>query len=240
MQYNKGTTIVEILISICIISIVVLLLFSMLTQVRNEDVANQIQSTFVINQATIIKEVEEDIINYGIKNISSCSLQEGGISGDLINNKYLGKYTCIKIQYAADYTVDNIGFLMLYNTYARYDVEDGEYEGKADSAAWMIQYKRGHYQKMIGDRVDISSWKNATQIMKIYPSDVDVTEKGYVNYTNALNPAMNSASIVIPIENGEGEHYDINLAYSYKGENSFKCITNNPNDLKCNCLSGAC
>ena len=45
------------------------LLFTLLIQVRNEDTSNQIQSNFVINQATIIKEVQEDIVNYGVKSI---------------------------------------------------------------------------------------------------------------------------------------------------------------------------
>ncbi len=64
MRKKNGTTIIEILISIIIIAIVMGLLFTLLIQVRNEDTSNQIQSNFVINQATIIKEVQEDIVKW--------------------------------------------------------------------------------------------------------------------------------------------------------------------------------
>ena len=61
MRKQNGTTIMEILISVIIIAIVMGLLFTLLIQVRNEDKSNQIQSNFVINQSTMIKEIEEDI-----------------------------------------------------------------------------------------------------------------------------------------------------------------------------------
>lgn len=235
MKKNQGMTIVEILISICIISIVVLLLFNMLIQVRNEDVSNQIQSNFVINQSTFIKELEEDIINYGVKSISSCSLQEANISSELLNNGYENKFKCLKFEYAADYTEDNIAFLMVYNTYARFDVENGEYKGRDDSARWMVQYVRGHYKRYNGDRPDLTSWRNATQLMKEYPSEVVLNDSPYILYTAGANPTQNAASIVVPIVSGEGEHYDINLSYIYQGNSTFKCKTSNPKLLECRC-----
>lgn len=239
MKNNKGMTIIEILISICIISIVVLLLFNMLIQVRNEDVSNQIQSNFVINQSTFIKELEEDIINYGVKSVSSCSLQEANISSELLNKGYENKFKCIKFEYAADYTSDNTAFLMIYNTYARFDVENGEYKGRDDSARWMVQYVRGHYRKYNGDRPDLTSWRNATQLMKEYPSEVVLNDKPYISYTAGAGNTQNAASIVIPIANAEGEHYDINLSYIYQGNNNFKCKTTNPNMLECRCQNEA-
>ena len=235
MKKNQGMTIIEILISICIISIVVLLLFNMLIQVREEDVSNQIQSNFVINQSTFIKELEEDITNYGVKSISSCTLQEANISSELLNKGYESKFKCIKFEYAADYTEDNTAFLMIYNTYARFDVENGEYKGRDDSARWMVQYVRGHYKKYNGTRPDVTSWYSATHMMKEYPTEIDLTDTPYVLYTAAASPAQNAASIVIPIVNGEGEHYDINLSYVYQGNTNFKCHAGDDNKLECRC-----
>lgn len=239
MKNNKGMTIVEILISICIISIVVLLLFNMLIQVRNEDTSNQIQSNFVINQSTFIKELEEDMINYGVKSISSCSLQEANISKELLNSGNESKFKCLKFEYAADYTDDNIGFLMVYNTFARFDVENGEYKGRDDSARWMIQYVRGHYRRYNGDRPDLTSWHNTTQMMKEYPSIVELNDNPYVSYTAGAHPTQNAASIVLPIANGEGEHFDINLSYIYQGNTNFKCKTSNNKMLECRCQDEA-
>ena len=77
---ENGLTIVEILISILIIAIVVALLFNMLIQVRSEDVENSIQSEFLLSQATFVKAVEEDAVNYGVRRVSPCSLSDAGIS----------------------------------------------------------------------------------------------------------------------------------------------------------------
>lgn len=234
MRQKNGTTIVEILISIIIIAIVMGLLFTMLIQVRNEDKSNQIQSNFVINQSTMIKEIEEDIVNYGVKRVSSCNLSEANISSSVLNQGYESSFKCIKIEYAADYTPDNTAFIMLYNTYAKYDVENGKYQGISSSARWMIQYVRGKYNRYSGGRPVLTTWDNATQLMKDYPSDVISEDGAYVSYTVA-NGAVNAASIVIPIVNTDGEHYDINLALTYIGENNFKCHTDDKNKLDCRC-----
>lgn len=238
MRKQNGTTIIEILISIIIIAIVMGLLFTMLIQVRNEDKSNQIQSNFVINQSSMIKEIEEDIVNYGVKSVSSCNLSEANISAAVLNQGYESSFKCIKLEYAADYTEDNIGFIMLYNTYAKYDVENGSYQGISSSARWMIQYVRGKYTRYSTTnstaRPVLTSWNNATQIMKDYPSDIISSDGAYVLYTVASG-AVNAVSIVIPIENGDGEHYDINLSLTYQGENNFKCITDNKNKLDCRC-----
>jgi len=74
MRKRNGTTIVELLISVILIALVLALLFNLLVQVRNEDVTNNTQSNYVINQAAIIKEIEQDFIDYGVKKVSSCSL----------------------------------------------------------------------------------------------------------------------------------------------------------------------
>ena len=73
MKKNSGMTIIEIILSICIIAIVLVLLFTMLIQVRHQDDNNNIQSNFIINQSTFIKAVEEDTVNYGVKSIGSCT-----------------------------------------------------------------------------------------------------------------------------------------------------------------------
>lgn len=234
MRKKNGTTIVEILISIIIIAIVMGLLFTMLIQVRNEDKSNQIQSNFVINQSTMIKEIEEDIVNYGVKSVSSCNLSEANISLSVLNQGYESSFKCVKLEFAADYTEDKIGFIMLYNTYAKYDVENGKYQGVSDTARWMIQYVRGKYNKHTAAGPVLTSWNNATQIMKDYPGYVSTDELAYVSYTAAVG-TTNAASVVIPIVNGDGEHYDINLSFTFQGNNNFKCLTSDKNKLDCRC-----
>lgn len=238
MRKQNGTTIMEILISVIIIAIVMALLFTLLIQVRNEDKSNQIQSNFVINQSTMIKEIEEDIINYGVKRVSECDLSDANINQSVLNQTYQSDFKCIMLEYAGDYIEDNIGFVMLYNTFAKYDIENGEYKGKSDSAKWMIQYTRGRYEKR--DKLGIpdkQSWRPATQFMKEYPGYVSAEEKISVYYTLASN-SWNAASINIPIVNGDGEHYDINLAFTFNGTDNFKCLSKDANKVACLCDGG--
>lgn len=254
---ENGMTIVEILISILIIAIVVALLFNMLIQVRSEDVENSIQSEFLLSQATFVKAVEEDAVNYGVRRVSPCSLSDAGISVELLNTGYESDFKCIKIEYAADYTDDNIGFLMVYNTYASFDVVNGKYQGRQDTSSWMIQYIRGHYKydrtrAEIGtphyniNNPDISSWETLTQSMRALPTDVDMSQKPYMLYTAAASSIIggmisnyNAANIVVPIVNVNGEHYDINIAFTFIGNQNFKCKANNPNMLECRCKSNS-
>ena len=236
-KYNKGMSIVEILISICIIAIVLALLFTLLIQVRHEDTDNNIQSNFIINQSTYIKTIEEDIVNYGIKSVENCTLADANIREDTVAKGQQDNIKCIKIVYAADYLKENVGFIFVYNHYRSYDVENGNYVGK--DASWVIQYMRGSYTCKNG-QAQRSTWKSPNPVMKEIPSEVDMSATPYVLYTAAAGSnTYNAASIVLPIVNLDGEHYDINLSYTFKDNNSFKCDNTDDSKLKCICQSGA-
>lgn len=241
MRKKNGLTIIEVLISICIIAIVLALLFNILVQVRNEDMSNNIQSTFLITQATFVKEIEEDIINYGVKSVSSCSLSEANITNNLLNTGYESDFKCVKIEYAADYTDDNIGFLMIYNTFSEYETVNGKYQGIEDSARWMIQYVRGSYSETIStsSTPKYSSWSNLTQNMKELPDEINLTNPPYIIYTAAGGSSINAASLVIPIENSDAEHYDIELSFTFIGNDNFTCRSTNKTLLECNCTSSS-
>lgn len=254
---KNGMTIVEVLISILLISIVVALLFNMLIQIRNEDVDNSIQSNFLLSQAMFTKTIEEDAINYGVSRVSSCNLTDANISVELLNSAYANDFKCIKIEYAADYTEDNIGFLMVYNTFEKYDVVNGKYQGIQDTSSWMIQYIRGHYERdqsnnMLGDpnysinKPNVSSWKSLTQTMRSLPADIDMSNTSYINYTAAPSSTIgglitnyNAANLVVPIVNPDGEHYDINVAFTFNGTTNFKCDMKKPKSLDCRCKSSS-
>lgn len=237
-KYNKGMSIVEILISICIIAIVLALLFTLLIQVRHEDSDNNIQSNFIINQSTYIKTIEEDIVNYGIKAVENCTLADANIRQESIVSGQEDNIKCIKIIYAADYIKDNIGFILVYNYYRSYDIgTNGNYEGR--DAAWVIQYLRGSYTCKSGTALR-STWSSKNMVMKEIPSEVDMSLTPYVLYTAASGAnTYNAASIVLPIVNLDGEHYDINLSYTFKNNTSFKCDNSDSSKLQCICQSGS-
>ena len=234
MKKQNGMTIIEVLLSVVIIGIVLLLLFSLLIQVRNEDEENNIQSNFIINQSTYIKEIEEDIINYGVSSVSPCSLGDLNLTNYGDNATVQGsESSCIKLTYSAEYLDDNIGFLVIYKYYTTYTVENGKYVG--DKSSWMIEYQRGKYKDSSTSK---TTWKPTKTIMKEIPAEVDLSYESYVQYT-ALENDKNAASIVMPIVNADGDHYDINLSFLYDNH-SFTCYeggSNNNGVLKCKCSS---
>ncbi len=234
MKKNAGITMVEIILSICIIAIVIVFLFSMLIQVREEDEQNNIESSFIIAQSTFIKSIEEDIVNYGVKAVGSCTLADVNIS-DTVVSGYEDNYKCIRIEYAADYIKDKVGYLLVYNYYTHYDVVDGRYQGRDPS--WMIQYVRGSYGicNATSSLPIKSSWSPATTMMRELPDEIDLSDRPYVLYTASQGNSHNAASIVLPIMNMQAEHYDINLSFTFMGNNNFTCY--NDDDLACNCTS---
>lgn len=246
MKKNQGMTIVEILVSVCIIALVLALLFTLLIQVREEENNNSIQSNFLMNQATYIMQIEEDIINYGVKAVGPCEL---GVTGD-INTAELGSdnFKCVQIYFAADYIEDNIGFIQIYNYYQKYerktDAAGNDVIGAMDGTnAWSIRYQRGSYRKCDGTASQrnpvFSSWQfGGGRIMKDMPSEIDLSDTPYILYTAATD-STNAASLVIPISNLEGEHYDINLSFTFdlkstEPNSNFIC-SELENRLECKC-----
>lgn len=238
-KYNRGVTIVEILISVAIIGMILLLLFSMLLQVRNEDKNNNIQSNFIINQSTFIKAIEEDITNYGVKAVSACSLADVNINSSTVVAGDEENFKCIRIEYAADYLKDKVGYLILYNYYSRYEVIDGKNSGI--DPKWMMKYVRGYYDRCTSGKPIKSSWMEEVTVMKEVPEEINMKLNPYVLYTAQSGTNMNAASIVLPIENLVGERYDINLGLTFKGNGNFFCKSNTNssqvNQLECRCTS---
>lgn len=213
---NKGVTIVEILLSIIIIGIVLLILFNMLSNVRNEDEKNQIQSQYVVNQSLIVQAIEEDIVNYGVSSVSECSIYNVDIANTNVNNTYRDKFKCLRINYSADYLTDNVGILMIYNYFNTYDPVQN-YSGS--TSTWMTRYIRGHYE---GDERK-ENWHTLNTTSNNLPDEVNLDDNIRVKYTNMTLDSNNSnaVSINVPIMNQTGEHYDINLSFLYT--NTFTC-----------------
>lgn len=69
MLNKKGMTLLEIVISIAFISVVMLFLFSLLNDIQYESKHSSYAKDFLVSRATIIKDVEEDILNNNITNV---------------------------------------------------------------------------------------------------------------------------------------------------------------------------
>lgn len=69
MLNKKGMTLLEIVISIALISVVMLFLFSLLNDIQYESKHSSYAKDFLVSRATIIKDVQEDILNNNITNV---------------------------------------------------------------------------------------------------------------------------------------------------------------------------
>jgi hypothetical protein len=69
---NKGTTLVEIMISIVLIAIVMVFLFNLLLDLRADDGLSTKKNTDIINRAGIVRLIENDFTTKGIKELKFC------------------------------------------------------------------------------------------------------------------------------------------------------------------------
>lgn len=76
MLNKKGMTLLEIVISIALISVVMLFLFSLLNDIQYESKHSSYAKDFLVSRATIIKDVQEDILNNNITNVMQVSSNE--------------------------------------------------------------------------------------------------------------------------------------------------------------------
>ena len=194
---NKGMTIMEVLISVCIIAIVLILLFSLLLQVRSEDNDNNIQSTFILTQATIIKNIEEDIVDYGLRSIEQCNFNDILTQSDLDNIADKSNIYCVQLNYG-DFNNkpdsirdgDQTGILMVYEYILKYTVDDnGNVEPSKERgivngvkySAWMIRYMRGNYVDPNRDVHNLKKTKDKfiakTTVMKELPDVIIMSTK---------------------------------------------------------------
>lgn len=80
MLNKKGMTLLEIIISIALISVVMLFLFSLLNDIQYESKHSSYAKDFLVSRATIIKDVEEDILNNNITNVMQVNAGEGKVN----------------------------------------------------------------------------------------------------------------------------------------------------------------
>lgn len=244
-KYNQGTTIIEVLVSIILISVIIGLLFGLLSQIQEDDEENNLNASFILAQANMIKAVEEDSINYTIKRVSSCTLEEAGIKTE---TKASDKYECLRLEYDKSQTKDNIGYLVIYEYYKTYGANYCPNGDNACNPTWVARYTRGYYENCLaGDEPNIASYRPVKTIMKEYLSGVNIG-KITVSYGTDYDPTKeikdqikNPVSINLPISAYNGRHYDINLSFTHRISsdlsNNFICDNKS---LQCTCFGDDC
>ena len=192
---NKGITLVEIIISIALISIVLVFIFSMLIQVNNENAENEVKSSYLINQAAYIKQIEEDFLDYKLKSIGMCNNDNKNHPTVTLDNYN----TCLhfKYDYETTATTDGIdAYLFLYQ------------RTKSDSTGneTALSYYRdeggaNNFKQTV--ILENYVWPNtSSDTFKVSPRD------------QILTTSCTAYSAKLPIIGPDGNDYSINLSYA--------------------------
>ena len=107
MKNNKGMTLVEIIISIALISIVLLFLFILLVTVNDINTESEVNSTYLINKSLILKNIEEELSKANSISLSSCNINDFYTGYEAYKNTLETKNKttrCISLKY-----LDNVG-----------------------------------------------------------------------------------------------------------------------------------
>lgn len=128
---SKGITLVEIIISVALISIVLIFLFSLLIQVNNENSDNEVRASYLVNQSTFIKQIQEDFLDYTLESGSTCEIEDI-VSTETVDKLYLprlngspvfstteteGNIKCLKFKYEKKINTNGTGnyaYLFIY------------------------------------------------------------------------------------------------------------------------------
>jgi prepilin-type N-terminal cleavage/methylation domain-containing protein len=194
MKNNKGMTIVEIIVSITLVSVVLVFLLNLLITVKGYKDKSQSASDLLINQALITKEAENDINNYGLTEISYCddNILNGTSASKIIPSGASNIY-CLKLIFNDDLLTDNIGYLLQYT-----------YQYSSTTTKNVVGYKRGTNQVVRESSISM---------------DPDVY-KGSVSSSCSTNNYSNcSLKIVLPVIGNDDNNYDITLTYIYQSSN---------------------
>ncbi len=249
---SKGMTIVEVLVSVIIISLIMGVLFTLLLQVQKINSDSSKRSSVMLAQNVITKAIERDMIEIGVKAISSCEFDQFGFGPNVIdfkededgNRQY--NYECLRIEYNQSYDISDVGYLMIYKQ-----------SSTQDNPAWVMRYGRGYYNECEKDSVPLNTnWKETYSVvqkldpeikLEIMSSQNEVSYSAVYESENKYSKQkLNNGKLFIPIQDDNGYSYNIDLSFTFRLYNpdvetvsntnvNFTCDNSNVDSLDCKC-----
>ncbi len=193
---NKGISLVEIIISITLISIIIIFILGILINIRTEEQENKELSQLKLNQAIITKEIQTDFIERELIGIEPCNdrvTRENDSVRSYIKTSTnslgkKGKSYCLKFIYNPAKGTDNIGYLLYYSYL---------YESIDSKEIFVMGYRRGNKSVIRETQVSIGEVDNGTAKINCQPE----------------NHNLCVLTINMPIKAKNGDDYGINLSY---------------------------
>ena len=70
---KKGFTLVELVLSVTLLSIVLIFMMAMLVDLKDKEKSNGADAKLLVNQAILSNTINTDIIKYGLESVSACA-----------------------------------------------------------------------------------------------------------------------------------------------------------------------
>ena len=212
MKLNKkGITLIEIIISIALISIVLIFLFSLFINVKDMNESSKINSTYLINKSLILKDIENDLSNETVQDITigTCSISDiyhkYGDSDyfDSINNVYKA-HECIMI----DGIDSNPAYIALYYYKNKDSYVISYIHGDIKSTRTLPKfedYNVTNLGKLKNTIILVNSENNSCQYNE--------SNNNFDSSVGCNNSNANFYKISIPIIGSDGKDYTILISY---------------------------
>lgn len=114
---KKGFTLVEIIVSISLVSVVMIFLFQIITTIKNIYDKQNNKNDIKITVAVITREVERDLSSFGLVGVptKTCDMTNNNIIPSTATN-----VKCIKLIYDGDNVKNNEGYIVYYENNGKY------------------------------------------------------------------------------------------------------------------------
>ena len=206
---KKGFTLVEIIVSISLVSIVVIFLFQLITTIKNIYDSQSNRNDTKITVAVITREVEKDLSSFGLESMPTKTC-------DMTNNNIVPssatKVQCVKFIYKEENVKFNEGYVVYYENNGKYFL--GYKRGK-DNIIETQTVREINVAPVDDVSLDIK-YKNANDIysLKVNIPIRDNNDKYdlVINYIDSENSNNNKPiiSLVSQIENSYANSRDSN------------------------------
>jgi len=219
---NKGITLIEIIISIVLISIVLIFIFSLLIEVNNMNKKSEINSSYLINKALIIKNIEEDIKDSNTISLSKCDngiksfYTSYGVNPDYFNSDNNNKANmCIKLTLNKGEEKQD-AYLAIY------------YYHTSIKSTYVISYintstnvrATRELPDFIDNNVQDGMLKNCTNIEINYNDGLDKLSNSSNNCSldKKIDIVEGVTTITIPVIGSDGKDYSLIIPYYPKSD----------------------
>lgn len=116
---KKGLTLIEIIVSIALISIVMVFLFQIVITIKNANDRQNNSSNNKVSVLIITREVQKDLDSFGLENtpIANCDFDD---NSNNIVPATASKVNCVKILYDSNNAKNNEGYILYYENNNKY------------------------------------------------------------------------------------------------------------------------